>query len=141
MDHEPWWGDGLYFSCVQCGKCCGEAPGTVSFTADEELAMAEALGIGVGDFRSLYVWRRYGSPSLRERANYDCVFFDAGTHCCAIYDARPSQCSEFPFWPDILQSRESWDRFALACPGMNHGGIHDDMEIRSRLYRQIKHIL
>jgi Fe-S-cluster containining protein len=135
MDGAVWWGDGLYFSCASCGRCCGEAPGTVSFTAQEELAMAEALGIGADEFRSLYVWGRYGKPSLRERPNYDCVFLEPSARRCSIYSARPGQCREFPFWPEVLSSRESWERFALTCKGMNQGAFHDNAEIVSRLHK------
>lgn len=137
MTDNAWWGGGLYFSCLGCGRCCAEAPGTVSFTADEELAMAGALGVSATEFRALYVWRRYGKPSLRERANYDCVFLEPAARRCSIYGARPSQCLEFPFWPDVLSSRESWDRFAVTCGGMNQGDFHDAGEISARLQRQL----
>jgi Fe-S-cluster containining protein len=99
--------------------------------------MAEALGIGIEEFKSLYVWGRYGKPSLRERSNYDCVFLERPAMHCAVYSARPSQCGEFPFWPEVLSSRQSWDRFALDCRGMNQGAFHNADEITTRLKRQI----
>jgi Fe-S-cluster containining protein len=102
--------------------------------------MAASLGIGEEEFRSLYVWRRYGEPSLRERANYDCVFLRKNPCMCAVYESRPSQCREFPFWPDVLKSRSSWNRFAVACPGMNHGDFHPHGEIISRLERQFRKV-
>jgi Fe-S-cluster containining protein len=135
---ESWWRLGLYFSCLSCGRCCGEEPGTVSFTDEEGRAIAGALGMGIDEFESRYVWRRYGKPSLRERANYDCVFLERPAMRCAIYAARPRQCGEFPFWPEVLSSRESWNRFARACAGMNQGAFHDADEISCRLKRQIE---
>jgi Fe-S-cluster containining protein len=100
--------------------------------------MADALGVDIQEFRRLYVWCRYGKPSLRERSNYDCVFLEPSARRCAIYSVRPCQCREFPFWPDVLSSKESWDRFALACMGMNQGAFHDHAEIVSRLYKYLE---
>jgi Fe-S-cluster containining protein len=131
----PWWSGGLCFSCTRCGGCCGGAPGTVSFTYAEEEAMAMALGLDVFSFRVQYVWDKYGFPSLREKENYDCIFLTREPLGCKIYENRPSQCSSFPFWPAVLKSRRSWERFARDCPGMNQGDFHDSRSIMSRLWR------
>jgi Fe-S-cluster containining protein len=128
---RPWWSEGLNFSCLRCGRCCGESPGTVCFDAFEERAMADSLKIGVEEFRSLYVWRKYGFPSLRELENYDCVFLLRDPFRCGIYESRPSQCRTFPFWPEVLRSRLSWDHFAKSCPGMNQGAFQSREEIIS----------
>jgi hypothetical protein len=124
---SPWWSVGLYFSCVRCGACCGCAPGTVRFTKDELAAMAHALGITEEQFAGIYTCNKYGAPSLRERPNYDCVFLKnaEGGPECEIYSVRPSQCSTFPFWSDILESHRSWELHASSCPGMNNGEFHD----------------
>jgi Fe-S-cluster containining protein len=93
--------------------------------------MAYALELSEAEFDLHYTWRKYGVLSLREKPNYDCVFLktehDGGK--CAIYEARPSQCSTFPFWSDVMESRRSWDDFALSCPGMNYGSFHGYDEI------------
>jgi Fe-S-cluster containining protein len=62
--------------------------------------------------------------SLRERANYDCVFWKDG---CSVYEARPLQCRTYPFWPSLLESRRAWD--AMGCPGMGKGELHSREEI------------
>jgi len=128
---SPWWSAGLFFSCVRCGACCGRAPGTVRFTKGELSAMARSLGVAEEQFTRKYAWNKYGALSLREQPNYDCVFLknsDEGPGC-EIYCVRPSQCSTFPFWPDILKSSLSWELFASSCPGMNNGEFHDYEEI------------
>jgi Fe-S-cluster containining protein len=127
----PWWSEGLYFSCVGCGACCGREPGTVSFTAAELSNMASLLGVSEKEFTLLYAWRKYGVLSLREEPNYDCVFLrkTKSASRCMIYASRPAQCAVFPFWPEILESRESWDRYALSCPGMNAGAFHGAEEV------------
>lgn len=120
----PWYGEGLFFSCLGCGRCCRGEPGAVWFTEEELHAMAEKVGLSPEQFRREYVWNRYGRPSLREKANYDCIFLDRNPDRCRIYDVRPAQCRDFPFWPDVLKSRAAWDAYAETCPGMNQGAFH-----------------
>jgi len=124
---SPWWSIGLYFSCVRCGACCGQAPGTVRFTKSELSAMAGALGVTEEQFVVTHTWNKNGGLSLRERPNYDCVFLKNTDSCagCEIYSVRPSQCSTFPFWPDILESLRSWEFYASSCPGMGNGEFYD----------------
>jgi Fe-S-cluster containining protein len=62
--------------------------------------------------------------SLREKANYDCVFWSRG---CAVYEARPLQCRTYPFWESMLASRNAWE--AMSCPGMGRGNLHSMEEI------------
>jgi Fe-S-cluster containining protein len=126
-----WWRDGLYFSCVRCGACCGKEPGTVRFTAAERSEMASALGVSEKEFTLVYTWSKYGVLSLREKINYDCVFLqiDNSALRCNIYSARPAQCRTFPFWPETLKNRRSWEKYSLSCPGMNNGDFHSFEEI------------
>ena len=44
--------------------------------------------------------------SLQEKSNYDCIFWQDGLGC-AIYEARPLQCRSYPFWPSVMESRQS----------------------------------
>jgi uncharacterized protein len=41
---EPWFKDGLHFTCTQCGKCCGGKPGYVWVNDEEIAAIAAFLG-------------------------------------------------------------------------------------------------
>ena len=126
-----WWEGGLYFSCVRCGACCGREPGTVRFTGSELRKMAGALEVTEEQFTRIYIWHKYGIPSLREQPNYDCVFLKNTGGCpgCQIYPFRPSQCRTFPFWPEILDDKSTWDWYARSCPGMNNGEFHKFDEI------------
>ncbi|KAL7575119.1 hypothetical protein ACA910_000486 [Epithemia clementina (nom. ined.)] len=38
-----------------------------------------------------------------------CIFLDEETNHCKIYQARPIQCSTYPFYPSILESVETWN--------------------------------
>ncbi|GHV31014.1 hypothetical protein FACS1894167_12730 [Synergistales bacterium] len=102
------------------------------FTAQEEAAMASAVGVDIDDFRLLYVHNKYWRPSLREKSNYDCIFLERPIRC-RVYGARPSQCRTFPFWRDILSGRYTWDSYAKSCPGMNSGKYYSADEIREIL--------
>ncbi|MDR2528759.1 MAG: YkgJ family cysteine cluster protein [Synergistaceae bacterium] len=133
-----WWGEGLRFTCVGCGRCCRGEPGAIFFTAGEGERVRASLGFTEGEFRRRYVTLRWGRPSFAERGNGDCVFLATGdpdekSARCGIYPLRPAQCALFPFWPSVTASKDEWDRHAKRCPGMNAGRLHSSEEIRSFL--------
>jgi Fe-S-cluster containining protein len=68
--------------------------------------------------------------SLKEKSNYDCIFWEDG---CGVYAARPLQCRTFPFWASILDSPESWAMAKSGCPGMDRGRLFPDGEIEALL--------
>jgi Fe-S-cluster containining protein len=126
------------FSCIGCGRCCRGEPGAVFFTPDEGRRIAEGIEVNgerftEEEFTKIFVTMKWGRPSLRERSNGDCVFYDAELARCKIYPLRPAQCALFPFWPSVMRSRESWDREAELCPGMNEGRLYTDKEIEALL--------
>ena len=45
---------------------------------------------------------------LTNNSEQHCVFLK--DKLCQIYEARPSQCSTYPFWPTIMKSPMSWNR-------------------------------
>lgn len=62
-----------------------------------------------------------------EKKNYDCVLW--GENGCLAYEARPVQCSTYPFWPWILESRSSWEEEGKSCKGINCGRKRSQKEI------------
>jgi Fe-S-cluster containining protein len=126
---EPWYRDGLRFACTRCGNCCRGA-GTVRVSDAEIAALARRLELTDAEFRAVYTRRlRGGEVSLRERANRDCVFYEARPPGCRVYEDRPAQCRTWPFWPSVLHSTERWQEEAAGCPGMNRGRLHTAPEI------------
>ena len=128
-NRTPWYKDGLSFACTQCGNCCTGPPGFVWFTEAEGRAMAQRLGVDEAEFYRRFAKRVWGKWSLTENVqdngDHDCVFLrrDAeGRALCSVYDARPTQCRTWPFWPSNLRSQREWDRAAEHCPGMSQGG-------------------
>ncbi|MBC8114112.1 MAG: YkgJ family cysteine cluster protein, partial [Candidatus Saccharimonas sp.] len=98
MSEQPWYKDGLRFTCTQCGDCCTGEPGYVWVTEEEMKQIAEYRGISIGEFRINHTKLVGGRVSLREFANGDCTFFDGATRKCTVYPVRPAQCRTWPFW-------------------------------------------
>ena len=123
-----WYDRGLRFACTQCGNCC-RGSGTVRVSESEIAALARLLGLTEAEFRAIYTLSlRDGDVSLRERANTDCIFWNA-ERGCTVYEERPRQCRTWPFWDASLRSAESWGEQARDCPGMNHGPLHEARDI------------
>lgn len=116
---KPWYKKGLKFACTQCGQCCTGAPGYVWIDQQEIEAMAEFLKITVKEFIATYTRQVNGQLALKEfPKSYDCIFLRDKK--CLVYGARPKQCKTFPFWPENLDSKESWEQTAKRCEGINH---------------------
>jgi Fe-S-cluster containining protein len=124
---QPWYSDGLCFSCTQCGNCCSGAPGYVWVTRPEIRALAEHLGLTLEEFHARHLRRVGNALSLLELPGGDCEFLerrDAGTTRCRIHVVRPVQCRTWPFWKSNLQSSQAWEITGRSCPGINRGPHH-----------------
>ena len=129
MAKSRWYEDGLRFECTQCGACCSGEPGYVWVNLDEIRAMAGALEMEEAQFRSKYV-RRVGSRfSLVEHENGDCALLDPDSRGCKVYDARPTQCRTWPFWPSNLATQRAWRETCEECPGAGKGRLYSLEEI------------
>jgi len=133
LPYEPWWQEGLFFSCIGCGRCCRGEPGSVWLSPGELEAVAEHLGMESEAFRKGFVVERRGRMSLRERPNWDCVMYQGESARCGIYSVRPLQCRLFPFWPSILRTRRGWVERSSECPGMDRGRFWSAEEIAALL--------
>ena len=134
---SEWYTNGLRFSCTQCGNCCTGPPGAVWFNDAEGKAMARKKRVSEDVFYKRFARKigvRWSLTEVEIDGNYDCVFLDRGGKLpsCSLYEARPSQCRSWPFWPEILKSRESWARAKCntPCPGMDEGELIPIEEIR-----------
>jgi uncharacterized protein len=135
-DGQPWYSDGLRFSCTQCGNCCTGGPGYVWISDVEIDRFAAYLKMDRVAFLKKHCRLINGRVSLKERRNhrdeYDCVFLEEieianpdGTkrskRVCTVYDVRPLQCRTWPFWDGLLATPKAWAHAAKGCPGMNVG--------------------
>jgi Fe-S-cluster containining protein len=137
MPHElPFYAQGLRFSCARCSECCRIDPGFVFLRKNDMEMLVSALKVTYTEFIQRYCrWAPNADGreqlSLREKANYDCIFWSNG---CAVYEARPLQCRAYPFWPSMLASRDVWE--ASRCAGMGTGALYSREEIEVALARQ-----
>lgn len=118
----------LPFDCTGCGKCC-QTIGEVYLNPSEIQKTAETLNISIEDLKQKYSSREIKSKRgesenwivLKQKYNNNisdgngsdttssCIFLDDETKHCMIYEARPLQCSTYPFWPRIMDSIDDWN--------------------------------
>ncbi len=122
---DPWYGDGLRFSCTQCGACCTGQTGYVWVTVPEAAGIATKIGLTLDAFGARYL-RRIGTrySLIEDTESGACVFLHE--KLCTIHEARPGQCRSFPFWSANMQSADAWKAAALECEG-----IDDEAELIS----------
>ncbi len=122
---REFWEEGLRFECARCSACCRHEPGFVFLSARDIIALVGHLGIGFREFVDAYTKAvdvgTGHSLSLVEKPGNDCVFW--GDSGCAVYPARPVQCSTYPFWSGILESAADWERESADCPGIGGGAV------------------
>ena len=134
---DPWYADGLAFECTACGKCClnhGEGFSFVYSTFAERKALARHFGVSVAEFEREWCERVEGQLTFKSRGEA-CIFLD-GKGRCGVYELRPRQCRTFPFWPELLTDRDTWERdVASFCPGAGQVRVHDLDSIRATMKR------
>lgn len=138
MESAPFYRDGLRFSCTRCSRCCRHQPGYVFLSKDdvEQLCLEKSMSTAevLEKFCRQVNISGFIRLSLKEKPNYDCVFWERGQ--CTVYDHRPLQCRNYPFWHSNLDSQESWDELQSECPGVNIGRLHTREEIEERLKKR-----
>jgi Fe-S-cluster containining protein len=112
---------GLDFACTRCGDCCTGAPGYVWMGEAEIERLAAHLGLERDAFGRRYLRRVGERLSLIEKPGGDCVFWER-ERGCTVYEARPTQCRTYPFWPEVIASRATWRLESESCPGIRAGG-------------------
>ena len=131
---EQWYSSqGLRFSCTQCSHCCRHEPGFVYLSQKDLTNLCQCFNLEEQQFVEKYCrWVPYYDGTevlcLQEKVNNDCIFWDSG---CTAYEARPVQCSTYPFWTFVLKSPETWIQEGRECPGINCGELRSYSEIEN----------
>jgi Fe-S-cluster containining protein len=113
--------DGLRFACQRgCTNCC-ERQGFVYLTEEDVRKAARYLGMSLAAFERRYIYRTAHMIRLRKPRGSQCHFL--GPAGCSIHPAKPTQCRLFPFWPELVENRESWNIEARFCPGIGMGPL------------------
>ncbi|MDR2070928.1 MAG: YkgJ family cysteine cluster protein [Treponema sp.] len=138
MPDDSLYARGLCFSCTRCSACCRFEPGYVFLSRTDADILASFLNMEYTGFIRTYCrwingYEGKARLSLKEKANYDCIFWKNG---CTVYPGRPRQCRTFPFWPEILLSGETWGNAGLSCPGIGKGKRYDRSYIELQLKEQ-----
>lgn len=129
-----WWKEGVRFACQGSGRCCVSrgAYGWVYLTLVDRRRLAQALGMPTRQFTREYCAKTDGLFHLRDDGP-DCRFLV--DRRCSIYEARPTQCRTWPFWPENM-SAKAWTGIAAGCPGVGKGRVVPVEEIRRLLREQ-----
>jgi len=135
MSEQPFYAAGLRFSCKRCSSCCRHESGFVYLSENDLSRLANSCKMEYTAFIQTWCrWvpfeRRFERLALKEKANFDCIFWDAG---CTVYDARPLQCRAFPFWDAVVCSPEAWETAGRGCPGIDNGELHTREKIEAFL--------
>ncbi|GHV46874.1 zinc/iron-chelating domain-containing protein [Spirochaetia bacterium] len=139
MVQQPFYAEGLRFSCARCSACCRYESGYV-FLSEKDLDLLAAVqNMGKAELIKTYCrWVAFGGGieylSLKEKTGYDCIFWQEG---CTVYDGRPLQCRNFPFWDSIMVSAEAWNMAKSGCPGMGKGVLHSMAQIEACLEERL----
>ena len=112
----------LRFECTRCGRCCiAVGDYHVFLEPGEAESIRNWLGLSTGWFRRRYLSRlEDGERVLSTQPDGRCVFLGEDGSC-RIYPVRPLQCRTYPFWPEVVESRQAWQREARRCDGINRG--------------------
>ena len=129
--------NGLNFSCKRCSVCCRHEPGYVYLSETDLSNLCLKFKMSKEKFIDKYCRRvpYYNGTEvlcLLEKDNFDCILWDGG---CTAYEARPVQCSTYPFWTSILSSESAWNRESDSCPGINCGQHRTRSEILENLLK------
>ena len=95
--------------------------------------MAAHLGLRTSDFTRKHCQKTGGYWHLRHPEK-DCEFLEGKR--CGVYEARPTQCRTWPFWPENMNAK-SWTReIAPFCAGVGKGRLVPREEIEALLARE-----
>ena len=137
MTDQPFYAEGLKFSCTRCSSCCRHESGFVYLSENDLSRLANEFGMDYTSFVETWCrWVPFAQDrerlSLKEKSNFDCIFWndsEGDTTCCTVYNVRPLQCRTFPFWDYILCSPKAWEAAGADCPGINSGETHSREKI------------
>lgn len=125
---EAFYREGLRFECQQSGHCCtsrGEY-GFVYLTRDDRRRMAEHLKLDLQDFIAEHCEVTNGHLHLKD-PHLNCAFLDDKR--CGVYDARPTQCRTWPFWPENMNAKTWNDDISKSCAGIGKGRVWERDEV------------
>ena len=136
---RSWYNEGLRFKCQGSGKCCvsrGEY-GYVYLTLEDRRRLASHLSISTTAFTRRFCAKSGDTYYLKNTEDsLECPYLSDNR--CSVYEARPTQCRTWPFWPETLTPKKWKSEVVSFCPGANKGKVFSAQEIDKILLEQKK---
>lgn len=122
----------ICFECTGCGACC-KRHGEV-YVTDKELA----------EIINYMDTHHITNPLTHIRQEHEglwaipipeqgaCPLLGKDDRC-TVHEVKPWQCRAYPFWPEVMQSKDSWTEEGLFCEGINRGKEHPSSEIEAQM--------
>ncbi|MGK5084584.1 YkgJ family cysteine cluster protein [Bdellovibrionota bacterium FG-1] len=137
MHSKKWWSEGIRFECQGSGRCClfrGQY-GFVYLTLEDRRRFALFFKIPTHRFTAIYCEKTSGYYHLKMDPNAEeCRFLKKNS--CSIYEARPTQCRTWPFWPAVMGAKSWVSEVENFCPGVGKGKLISAVEISKVLEQQ-----
>jgi Fe-S-cluster containining protein len=131
--------NGLNFSCQRCSNCCRHDSGYVYLSKNDLLRLTAFLNMPEAQVITTYcrtvTLGHEVRLSLKEKQNFDCIFWSTDIQGCTVYEGRPLQCSLYPFWEGMM-NKEIWSKAKKSCGGLDKGTHHSAEEIETALQRR-----
>lgn len=122
----------MNFACQEScgGKCCtfawqGDDNSFIFLTKFDQFRLISFLRKSLESFAQLGEFSFTGFIDKPSRQWYltgdsnGCQFFKDGK--CTVYEARPTQCRTFPYWPRNIVDGKFTTDVTNSCPGINLG--------------------
>ncbi len=135
---KTWWSEGIRFQCQGSGKCCVSrgSYGYVYVTLDDRKRLAKFFQLPVQTFTKKYCDRDSNGFWKLNEFRAECQFLRGKS--CDVYEARPTQCKTWPFWPENMSAKAWSKEVAKFCPGVGKGKVWTEREISQVLKVQEK---
>lgn len=100
--------------------------------ARERHALADHLELSLGAFNRRYTRSEDDGSRVLRFVEGRCIFLVDGL--CSVHELKPVQCRTWPFWEELLVSREVYEREVRAfCPGSRTGPVVPAASIRAQM--------
>lgn len=123
----------MKFQCLEScgGKCCKvnlARPAYIFLTSDDIDRLSAFLGVKHDKFADIGL---FANTRFTKKRSYQWYVKNSGEKCrflkngkCSVYEARPTQCRTFPFWPELVNPM-NWSKTSEYCPGIGQGDAVD----------------
>lgn len=130
---EPFWKQGVRFECQGSGNCCTSRDdyGYVFLTLQDRRRLAAHLGIPTAVLTKQYCEKTPEEEYHLRHPELDCCFLEEKR--CSVYEARPTQCRTWPFWPENMPPKVWKKEIVSSCPGIGKGRLYTAEEIERML--------